>query len=47
VPLATEVNAFQREVRGDKSFVACRDIEDSAIVADSVKHARKHASAIG
>jgi hypothetical protein len=47
MPFAAEVHAFERKVSCDQRFLSGRNIEDGAIVADSVKHARERASAIG
>ena len=38
MPFPTEVNAFQREVRSDERFVAGRNPQHGAIVADSSNH---------
>jgi hypothetical protein len=47
MPFAAEVHALERKVSRDQRFVSGRNIEDSAIVADSVEHARERSSAIG
>ena len=36
VPFATKVNALEREVGGDQQLVAAGNVEDCAIVADTV-----------
>lgn len=47
MPLAAEVDTFQRKIRGDQRFVASRNLKHSGIISNTVQHARESWTTIG